>query len=331
MSEKKASKRFNLKLPYHARSQFMEPFDDYLGYLLQLTSNLTAFDPNLCREDAPVPCSGSNRWTLWVSKEIRQQFDKQKAILAPLRTHGAFIELLLAYRNYLEQQGTLPVFTHSKTSHHRSSTSHPYYSQQSVARIPSYSQQWPVQHSSSIPNMFPITHVKQEQYPEMNYMYFVDDRLDSAIPKTVHPLDTFLSQESVFPSINTSFNNVPQSPSDSSATRQRDEDVQERTSKKLRINTMDSPSFISPYLASPFSANFYGINNGIENLKLDFRSNETLEGDLASPDVLKATQLDFYDAQKPPRPYPLNNDEETAIDLPFVFYPNGADLTNEVI
>ncbi|KAJ3271487.1 hypothetical protein HDV01_006617 [Terramyces sp. JEL0728] len=327
MSEKKASKRFNLKLPYHARSQFMEPFDDYLGYLLQLTSNLTAFDPNLCREDAPVPCSGSNRWTLWVSKEIRQQFDKQKAILAPLRTHGAFIELLLAYRNYLDQQGTLPVFTHSKTSHHRNSTSHPYYPHQSVARMPSYSHNWAAQHSSSIPNMF--NQIKAERYPEMNYMYYVDERLDSAIPKTIHPLDTFISQDSMFPSINTSFSNLPQSPSDSAATRQKDEEP-ERATKKLRINTLDSPTYISPYLASPFSTNFYCLNNGLENLKLEYRSNETLDGDLASPDVLKATQLDFYYAQKPPRPYPLSNDEETAIDLPFVFYPNGTEL-NEVI
>ena len=59
----------------------------------------------------PLPGSQSSaRWTLWVSKDIRDRFDERKLILAPSKTHGGFVELMLLYRNKLAESGQLPVF-----------------------------------------------------------------------------------------------------------------------------------------------------------------------------------------------------------------------------
>lgn len=117
-SDTKASKRFNLKLPPTIRQMFHEPFDAYLGYLLENTLDLKEIDINLehrLKGFTSYPSTASSaRWTLWVSREIRQLFDQQKSNLAPLRTHGAFVELLLAYRNYLESIGSLPKFVASR-------------------------------------------------------------------------------------------------------------------------------------------------------------------------------------------------------------------------
>jgi len=106
-------KRFNLKLPPNARTQFQDPFDAYLAYLLSISNHLTTpFDESWNRKlfDAPRASGSSSRWTLWVSKEIRKQFDNRKRLLCPNKTHGGFVELLLLYRNYLESIGQLPLF-----------------------------------------------------------------------------------------------------------------------------------------------------------------------------------------------------------------------------
>ena len=65
----------------------------------------------------------SNRWTLWVSMDIRCQFDQQKALLMPSRTHGSFVEFLLSYRNFLDSKGELPPFFCIKKPYSKSSTS----------------------------------------------------------------------------------------------------------------------------------------------------------------------------------------------------------------
>ncbi|KAI8897762.1 hypothetical protein BC833DRAFT_565533 [Globomyces pollinis-pini] len=116
LSEPK-SKRFNLKLPPNVRREFSEPYDAYLGYLLDLTKDMTAFYPGTeqrTKEFAGPATNSSQRWTLWVSKEIRQLFDQQKSILAPTRTHGAFVELLLVVRKMLQEENRLPPFNYSK-------------------------------------------------------------------------------------------------------------------------------------------------------------------------------------------------------------------------
>jgi hypothetical protein len=100
---------------------FLEPYDAYLGYLLELTMNLKQFDPILEArlKDYSLFAGGSssNRWTLWVSKDIRQLFDQQKNILAPLKTHGAFVELLLTNKQLLESRNMLPPFVYTKKSY----------------------------------------------------------------------------------------------------------------------------------------------------------------------------------------------------------------------
>jgi hypothetical protein len=100
---------------------FLEPYDAYLGYLLELTMNLKQFDPILEArlKDYSLFAGGSssNRWTLWVSKDIRQLFDQQKNILAPLKTHGAFVEMLLTNKQLLESQNMLPPFIYTKKSY----------------------------------------------------------------------------------------------------------------------------------------------------------------------------------------------------------------------
>lgn len=114
MLDKNSSpKRFNLKLPPLIRPMFEEPFDAYLLYLLNLTASLTSFDAltNACYETSynltPVTTS---RWTLWISREIRTLFDDRKSILAPTKSHGGFVEILISYRNQLKKRGELPYF-----------------------------------------------------------------------------------------------------------------------------------------------------------------------------------------------------------------------------
>jgi hypothetical protein len=97
---------------------FQEPYDAYLGYLLKLTLNLSEFDPLLEAKQKEfslfVGSSSSNRWTLWVSKDIRQLFDQQKSLLASSKTHGAFVELLLIHKQLLESAGLLIPFQYNK-------------------------------------------------------------------------------------------------------------------------------------------------------------------------------------------------------------------------
>ena len=68
--------------------------------------------------------NNSNRWTLWVSMDVRCFFDQQKNKLLPACTHGVFVEFLLSYRNYLDSRGELPpFFGHKKHPYSKSSTS----------------------------------------------------------------------------------------------------------------------------------------------------------------------------------------------------------------
>ena len=106
---------------------FEEPFDAYLGYLLQLTKDIVPTDKDLeialtCYSPKLVS-NNSSRWTLWVSMDIRSQFDQQKGLLMPNRTHGSFVEFLISYRNYLESRGELPPFFAVKKPYSKSSTS----------------------------------------------------------------------------------------------------------------------------------------------------------------------------------------------------------------
>jgi len=108
------TKRFNLKLPQSVRGIFEEPYDAYLQYLLSLadhynTSIEDRFEESLAK--LPKNFQGStSRWTLWVSKDIRQLFDERKAVLAPNKTHGGFVEVLLAHRLALAESGQLIPF-----------------------------------------------------------------------------------------------------------------------------------------------------------------------------------------------------------------------------
>ncbi|KAJ3353515.1 hypothetical protein HDU91_005885 [Kappamyces sp. JEL0680] len=131
IADTKATKRFNLKLPPNIRTLFEEPFDAYLYYLLDISAALTGpFDTKLedrLSELPPNSQGSSSRWTLWVSKGIRELFDERKLVLAPAKTHGGFVEMLLVYRNQLADNGELPPFVKdghslSKKSSQTSST-----------------------------------------------------------------------------------------------------------------------------------------------------------------------------------------------------------------
>ncbi len=84
---------------------------------MEISSHLSApFDTSLeeLLSELP-PCSGTpSRWTLWVSGEIRHWFDERKEALAPGKTHGVFVELLLVYRNKMARNGILPLFVPQK-------------------------------------------------------------------------------------------------------------------------------------------------------------------------------------------------------------------------
>lgn len=98
----------------------MEPFDAYLKYLLVLTVQLKKCDLDQIQfgEHAlNFDYSGSknSRWTLWVSKQVRELFDDRKNELCPEKTHGNFVELLFCIRNYLESKNQLLKFVFFKT------------------------------------------------------------------------------------------------------------------------------------------------------------------------------------------------------------------------
>ncbi len=71
------------------------------------------FSAQLDDQSPLLPSNGqnsANRWTLWVGKDIRDRFDERKALLAPAKTHGGFVEMMLRFKVYLAEQGSLPVF-----------------------------------------------------------------------------------------------------------------------------------------------------------------------------------------------------------------------------
>ncbi len=51
--------------------------------------------------------SSQPRWTVWITKDIRDRFLERKAALAPSKTHGHFIELLLAYKDSIDTDSTM--------------------------------------------------------------------------------------------------------------------------------------------------------------------------------------------------------------------------------
>ncbi|KAI8911028.1 hypothetical protein EDD86DRAFT_204238 [Gorgonomyces haynaldii] len=105
--------RFNLKISPLLRPRFEEPYDAYLNHLLELSKDLTTFEPLQIDGKASKTTAGQNRWTVWVSREIRDRFAMRKQVLAPSKTHGQFIELLLLYKESLVEKG-YPVSFHSQ-------------------------------------------------------------------------------------------------------------------------------------------------------------------------------------------------------------------------
>jgi hypothetical protein len=99
----------------------MEPFDAYLKYLLDLTVHLKESDLFQFELDENAPpnfdyIGAKNfRWTLWVSKQVRDLFDDRKTALSPEKTHAGFIELLFSIRNYLDSKNQLAKFVFVKT------------------------------------------------------------------------------------------------------------------------------------------------------------------------------------------------------------------------
>lgn len=108
---------------------FQEPFDAYLYYLLSISSTLTVpFDHSLEQKVPELtknsPASAT-RWTLWVPRDVRVQFDDRKLVLCPAKSHGGFVEMLLVYRNFLAASGTLPPFSKDSISFLSSPSSSP--------------------------------------------------------------------------------------------------------------------------------------------------------------------------------------------------------------
>jgi hypothetical protein len=80
--------RFNLKISPTLRSRFEEPYDAFLGFLLEISRDQPSFDRfQFELKDSKAP-QGQNRWTVWVSRDIRDRFNQRKAVLASTKTHG---------------------------------------------------------------------------------------------------------------------------------------------------------------------------------------------------------------------------------------------------
>jgi hypothetical protein len=153
---------------------FEEPFDAYLGYLLQLTLDLSSLDAEFERRlqtFAPaITINSASRWTLWVSRDIRQLFDQQKALLMPTRTHSAFVEFLIAFRMYLESKGCLTPFYRTK-------------SQYSITSRPPCPP--PLQIHSSARTLGHDSPSMTRNYPLMSPSEMIDDSL-SYVPRSVN-------------------------------------------------------------------------------------------------------------------------------------------------
>nr|KAJ3418190.1 hypothetical protein HK105_000218 [Polyrhizophydium stewartii] len=93
--------RFNIKLPLSMRTKFEAPFDRYLWSLLVETAHLAALPDMTAHEQRIRAVSGSikSRWTLWVSRHVRDVFYERKQALAPSLTHGQFVEALLILKD----------------------------------------------------------------------------------------------------------------------------------------------------------------------------------------------------------------------------------------
>jgi hypothetical protein len=318
MSVQKSSKRFNLKLPPNIRAHFMEPYDAYLAYLLELTKGLTSFDSNMdqrLRDNLVCPTLSNQRWTLWVSRDIRSLFDQQKQILAPTRTHGCFVELLLVYRNHLESQNKLPVFVNTKRGFSTSLTTldnssnnllDPVWSEDNKSLLSANLFKYPVEHPFSFHNQFGVRSeldkINLEQHLSLNDLSTSEKiqearkaflSQDALLPRTLHKFDSMLSQDSFLPT-STSYMNTPQSPTDplTPVSRSRDDDELSEVKKKPRYSYEKANLSL---MGDSFSTTLTnGLDIGIENLQLYSPWSEDF---ILSPDVLKATELEPIDNQ----------------------------------
>lgn len=99
--------------------RFNEPYDQYLLYLLNLSGDLVTFDPLHVDPKTTKISTGQSRWTVWVSREIRDRFNVRKNVLAPNKTHGQFVELLLAFKESLvEKNFNVPFQPHVREGWH---------------------------------------------------------------------------------------------------------------------------------------------------------------------------------------------------------------------
>ncbi|KAJ3094928.1 SUMO1 sentrin specific peptidase 8 [Phlyctochytrium planicorne] len=98
---KKRSKRYNLKLANEHRTEFYEPYHDYLNSLLdgipeKTPANTTELSSKLVSSLHSAP-KGTD-WTIWLTLECRTKFLEKKAIYAPGATHSEFVEFLLTFK-----------------------------------------------------------------------------------------------------------------------------------------------------------------------------------------------------------------------------------------
>ncbi|KAJ3100413.1 hypothetical protein HDU97_002245 [Phlyctochytrium planicorne] len=112
--------RYNLKLPSDHRARFSTPFDDCLDTLIDLLWSYvrsqhppstplsdfseTSIHPNLVKRAKAVAPKGS-KWTVWVSRDLKEKFAEAKETFGKKWTHAEFVELMLIIRDIVPHNG----------------------------------------------------------------------------------------------------------------------------------------------------------------------------------------------------------------------------------
>jgi hypothetical protein len=101
--------RYNIKLPIALRDHFEKPYQPFIAHLLSHCNNV-------CYEGARqlINCAIANApraqpqigiWTLWMNKDLREQFLEKKSILLPNVSHCEFMFVLLTFHSEAMKHG----------------------------------------------------------------------------------------------------------------------------------------------------------------------------------------------------------------------------------
>ncbi|KAL5036064.1 hypothetical protein RTP6_003667 [Batrachochytrium dendrobatidis] len=105
----KRYERFNIKLPNVLREKFKEPCDIFLLNLLQTSMHIKTLPDmdNYTKRIHSMAGRGGQRWTLWLSRDLRDLFVQRKEEIGSRYTHAEFIELLIVLKELIESETPL--------------------------------------------------------------------------------------------------------------------------------------------------------------------------------------------------------------------------------